>query len=98
LPVSQNRFQNFWQTYFKTVSKNGVALVNDTLETPIEEIVERAKVASLIKSVIMRKTFLALFFFVTAIISAQDKNNQNLKLWKLPVGNANLEWKDTVVN
>jgi formate-dependent phosphoribosylglycinamide formyltransferase (GAR transformylase) len=23
LPVSQNRFQNFWQTYFKTVSKNG---------------------------------------------------------------------------
>jgi hypothetical protein len=22
------------------------------------------------------------------------KNNQNLKLWKLPVGNANLEWKD----
>jgi hypothetical protein len=33
----------------------------------------------------MRKTFLALFFFVTAIISAQDnKNNQNLKLWKLP--------------
>jgi phosphoribosylglycinamide formyltransferase 2 len=46
LPVSQNRFQNFWQTYFKTVSKNGVALVNDTLETPIEEIVERAKVAA----------------------------------------------------
>jgi hypothetical protein len=40
----------------------------------------------------MRKTFLALFFFVTAIMSAQDnKNNQNLKLWKLPVGNANLE-------
>jgi hypothetical protein len=45
----------------------------------------------------MRKTFLTLFFFVTVIMSAQDnKNNQNLKLWKLPVGNANLEWKDTV--
>jgi phosphoribosylglycinamide formyltransferase 2 len=38
----------------------GVALVNDTLETPIEEIVERAKAAAaLIKvnSIMKKKTF-----------------------------------------
>jgi phosphoribosylglycinamide formyltransferase 2 len=30
LPVSLKPISEFWQTYFKTVSKNGVALVNDT--------------------------------------------------------------------
>jgi hypothetical protein len=46
----------------------------------------------------MRKTFLALFFFVTAIISAQDNKEQSKSQIVEAVGNANLEWKDTVVN
>jgi hypothetical protein len=34
------------ETNFKTVSKNGCGLVNDTLATPIEEVLEKAKKAA----------------------------------------------------
>jgi hypothetical protein len=46
----------------------------------------------------MRKHF-STILLVTAIISAQDNKEQSKsQIVEAPVGNANLEWKDTVVN